>query len=112
MDRSVWWTLGRISINGKEEKIASSATAQFWYQQVRAVTVNVKYHAAAPKMHGGIGGYFPLFSITVDPAKCPPNRPVHAIAKILHNVMGSATETVLELNSVDVHNQSTDSTPH
>ena len=47
----------------------------------------------APKACSHAGGHFFFSSNTADPAKCPPNGPVHVIAKILRNVMGSAAET-------------------
>ena len=46
-----------------------------------------------PKACNHAGGHFFLSSNTSDPAKCPPNEPVHVIAKILCNVMGSVDET-------------------
>ena len=46
----------------------------------------------APKARSRSGGHFSLSSNTADPAKCPPNLPVHIIAKILRYVMGSAAE--------------------
>ena len=54
MDRTVWWTFGGIGSIGLEEKMPASADAQFWCRKVGAVNVNVKYHAAATKVHSGI----------------------------------------------------------
>ena len=54
MDRPVWWALVGISSIGREEKMPASAAARFWCQELVAVTVNVKDHAAAPKPHSDI----------------------------------------------------------
>ena len=49
-------------------------------------------YLSAPKDRSRNGGHFFLSSHSPDTAKCTLNGPIHVIAKILCNVMGSATE--------------------
>ena len=49
-------------------------------------------YLSALKARSRAGGHFFLYSYSPDPAKCTLNCPIHVIAKILRNVMGSASE--------------------
>ena len=70
-----------------------NVTVRFWRSCMILHIHSDGSYLSVPKARSRAVGHFFLSSNTSDPAKCPPNRPVHVIFKILRNVMGSAAET-------------------
>ena len=103
MDRPVWWTFGGIGSIGQEEKIPARAAARFWCQKVEAVTVTVKDHAAAPKMHSGIqmgGGIVEELGKGVKSFLCSFCLKGFQIAKCSNGVIKDSADNGLDVGDV------------
>ena len=79
----------------------SNATVRFWRSGMIPHIHSDSSYMLEQRLLTHAGEHFSLLSNTADPTKCPPNGPVHVIAKILRNFMGSAAETEVGASYID-----------